>query len=163
MLELPRINYQLLPMYRDFGTVLFAVILGIVMVAIPLVIQKLIAPSNKTREKLETYECGEDVEGPAWVKFNIRFYVVALIFIIFDVEVVFLFPWAVVYKELGLFAFIEMLIFIGVLAIGLAYVWIKGDLEWVKFSVPYGRGRYRKLSIPKDSTHKIDTHQESKA
>ena len=62
-------------MYRDFGTVLFAVILGIVMVAIPLVIQKLIAPSNKTREKLETYECGEEADGSAWMQFNIRFYV----------------------------------------------------------------------------------------
>ena len=150
-------------MYRDFGTSFIFVFIGILLVAAPLLIQRILAPRRKTLDKMSTYECGEDVEGPAWVKFNIRFYVVALIFIIFDVEVVFLFTWAVVYKELGLFAFIEMLIFIGVLGIGLAYVWIKGDLEWVKFSVPYGRGRYRKLSIPKDSTHKIDTHQESKA
>ena len=88
-------------MYRDFGTVLVAAILGVIMVAVPLLIQKLIAPSNKTREKLETYECGEESEGSAWMQFNIRFYVVALIFLIFDVEVVFLFPWAVVFKDLG--------------------------------------------------------------
>ena len=69
-------------MYRDFGTILFATFLGIILVAAPLVIQWLIAPSNKTREKLETYECGEEVEGSAWLQFNIRFYVIALIFLI---------------------------------------------------------------------------------
>ena len=99
-------------MYRDFGTVLVAVILGIVMVAIPLLIQKLIAPSKKSKDKLQTYECGEEAEGSAWLQFNIRFYVIALIFLIFDVEIVFLFPWAVVFKELGLLALIEMGIFL---------------------------------------------------
>ena len=123
-------------MYRDFGTSFIFVLIGIILVAVPLVIQRILSPHHrKTPDKLSTYECGEDVEGPAWVKFNIRFYVVALIFIIFDVEVVFLFPWAVVYKELGLFAFVEMMIFLGILALGLAYVWRKGDLEWVKVSV----------------------------
>ena len=138
-------------MYRDFGTSFIFVLIGIVLVAVPLVLQRILAPRRKTPEKLSTYECGEDVEGPAWVKFNIRFYVVALIFIIFDVEGVFLFPWAVGYKELGLFAFVEMMIFLGILALGLAYVWRKGDLEWVKISVPYGRGRYRKLAIVEDA------------
>ena len=132
-------------MYRDFGTVLFAVILGIIMVAIPLIIQKLIAPSNKTREKLETYECGEEADGSAWMQFNIRFYVIALIFLIFDVEVVFLFPWAVVFNELGLLAFIEMAIFLLILIVGLAYVWKRADLDWVKYNVKYGRGRYANL------------------
>ena len=138
-------------MYRDFGTAFIFVFIGIVLVAAPLLIQRILSPQRKSIDKLSTYECGEAVEGPAWVKFNIRFYVVALIFIIFDVEVVFLFPWAVVYKELGLFAFVEMMIFISVLALGLAYVWRKGDLEWVKFSVPYGRGRYRKLTVTEET------------
>ncbi len=138
-------------MYRDFGTAFIFVFIGIVLVAAPLMIQRILSPQRKSLDKLSTYECGEAVEGPAWVKFNIRFYVVALIFIIFDVEVVFLFPWAVVYKELGLFAFVEMMIFISVLALGLAYVWRKGDLEWVKFSVPYGRGRYRKLTVTEET------------
>ena len=70
--------------------------------------------------------------GSSRVQFNIRFYVFALAFIIFDVEAVFLFPWAVVYQDLGLFAFVEGLIFIGILALGLAYLWAKGDLEWVR-------------------------------
>jgi NADH-quinone oxidoreductase subunit A len=79
------------------------------------------------------------------VQFNIRFYVVALIFLIFDVEVVFLFPWAVVFNELGMLAFVEMAIFLVVLMVGLAYVWKKSDLDWVKYNVKYGRGRYASL------------------
>jgi len=83
-------------------------------------------------EKYTTYECGEEPVGSAWIQFNIRFYVIALIFIIFDVEVVFLLPWAVVFRKLGMFAFVEGLIFLAILAVGLAYVWRKGDLAWVK-------------------------------
>ena len=133
-------------MYRDFGTVFFAVMLGIVMVSIPLVISWLVAPSNKTKDKLDTYECGEEAEGSAWLQFNIRFYIIALIFLIFDVEVVFLFPWAVVFKEMGLLALIEMGIFLLILIAGLAYVWVKSDLDWVKRKVKYGGGRYKSLT-----------------
>ena len=133
-------------MYRDFGTVFFAVMLGIVMVAIPLVISWLVAPSNKTKDKLDTYECGEEAEGSAWLQFNIRFYIIALIFLIFDVEVVFLFPWAVVFKEMGLLALIEMGIFLLILIAELAYVWVKSDLDWVKRKVKYGGGRYKSLT-----------------
>ena len=134
-------------MYRDFGTVLVAVVLGIVMVAIPLLLQRLIAPSKKTKDKLQTYECGEEAEGSAWLQFNIRFYVIALIFLIFDVEIVFLFPWAVVFKELGLLALIEMGIFLIILIAGLAYVWVKADLDWVKRRVNYGTGRYKDMDM----------------
>ena len=133
-------------MYRDFGTVFFAVMLGIVMVSIPLIISWLIAPSNKTNDKLDTYECGEEAEGSAWLQFNIRFYVIALIFLIFDVEVVFLFPWAVVFKEMGLLALVEMGIFLLILLAGLAYVWVKSDLDWVKRRIKYGGGRYKQIA-----------------
>jgi len=133
-------------MYRDFGTVFFAVIMGAVMVSIPLVISWLIAPSNKTKDKLDTYECGEEAEGSAWLQFNIRFYIIALIFLIFDVEVVFLFPWAVVFKEMGLLALVEMGIFLIILCVGLAYVWVKSDLDWVKRRVRYGTGRYKNIA-----------------
>ncbi|MFQ6675412.1 MAG: NADH-quinone oxidoreductase subunit A [Fidelibacterota bacterium] len=136
-------------MYRDFGTSLLFILIGVLFLVVALALQRILSPQRKTFDKLTTYECGEDVEGVAWIRFNVRFYVVALIFIIFDVEVVFLFPWAVVYKELGLFAFVEMMIFLGILAVGLAYVWRKGDLDWVKFTVPYGSGRYRKLRVIK--------------
>jgi NADH:ubiquinone oxidoreductase subunit 3 (subunit A) len=92
----------------------------------------LIRPRRFSEEKLTTYECGESPEGSAWVQFNIRFYVFALIFIVFDVEAVFLFPWAAVFRELGMLAFVEGLVFIGILVVALAYVWRKGDLEWVR-------------------------------
>mgnify|MGYP001423629758 FL=1 len=134
-------------MYRDFGTVLVAAILGIIMVAVPLIVQSLVAPSKKSKEKLETYECGEESEGSAWLQFNIRFYVIALIFLIFDVEVVFLFPWAVVFKDLGLLAMVEMAIFLVILIVGLAYVWVKGDLNWVKRKVKYAAGRYDQIQL----------------
>jgi NADH-quinone oxidoreductase subunit A len=91
-----------------------------------------IRPSRFSEEKQTTYECGENPVGSAWIQFNIRFYVFALIFIIFDVEAVFLLPWAVVYRELGLLAFVEGLVFIAILVVALAYVWRKGDLEWVR-------------------------------
>ena len=142
-------------MYQNFGTAFVFVLLGIVLVAVPLLLQRILSPQNRSREKLTTYECGEDAEGSAWIQFNIRFYVIALIFIIFDVEVIFLFPWAVVYKELGLFAFVEMMIFLAILAVGLIYIWRKGDLEWVKLSVPYGRGRYSKLNVAEDKAEPI--------
>ena len=138
-------------MYRDFGTILFATLVGIILVAVPLLISKLVAPANKTREKLETYECGEEVEGSAWLQFNIRFYVIALIFLIFDVEGVFLFPWAVVFKDMGIVALVEMGIFLTILLVGLAYVWVKGDLDWVKRRVRYASVRYEKNAIKSEN------------
>ena len=119
----------------------------------PLAIQHLVAPrQNKGGDKLESYECGELPEGSAWVKFNIRFYVIALIFLIFDVEIAFLFPWAVVYQELGLLAFIEAFLFVFILLVGFAYVWAKGDLDWVKMSVRYGEGRYANLQTKREES-----------
>jgi NADH-quinone oxidoreductase subunit A len=97
-----------------------------------LLLWKVLRPSRFSEEKLTTYECGENPVGSAWVQFNIRFYVFALIFIIFDVEAVFLLPWAVVFRELGPLAYIEGLVFIAILVVALAYVWRKGDLEWVR-------------------------------
>ena len=138
-------------MYRDFGTVLVAAILGIIMVAVPLFVQSLVAPSKKSKEKLETYECGEESEGSAWLQFNIRFYVIALVFLIFDVEVVFLFPWAVVFKDLGLLAMVEMSIFLVILIVGLAYVWVKADLDWVKRKVKYAAGRYDRIQLKENA------------
>ncbi len=139
-------------MYRDFGTIFLFILIGIVLVYVPLLIQRLVAPKKHTPDKLSTYECGEESEGSAWVQFNIRFYVIALIFLIFDVEVVFLFPWAVVFQELGLLAFVEMSIFLLILIVGLAYVWKKGDLDWVKYRVKYAHGRYRKVITEKEGT-----------
>lgn len=119
-------------MLTEFGRVFIFFIIGAVFVAAGLVFAWLIRPKRWYPGKLATYECGEVPIGDSWIKFNIRFYIIALIFLIFDVEVVFLFPWAVVFEKLGLFAFVEMVIFLAILLIGYAYVWVKGDLDWDK-------------------------------
>jgi NADH-quinone oxidoreductase subunit A len=130
-------------MLTEFGRVLLFILVGIVFVAGGMVFAWLLRPHRPYPSKNSTYECGEVPVGDTRVRFNIRFYVVALIFILFDVEVVFLFPWATVFKSLGWFAFIEMVVFLGILAVGYAYVWRNGDLDWDKPSpkIPrYDRG-----------------------
>ncbi|RCK74466.1 MAG: NADH ubiquinone oxidoreductase chain A [Ignavibacteriae bacterium] len=119
-------------MLTDFGRVLLFFIIAAVFVAAGLFVAYLLRPKKWYPDKLTTYECGEEPVGSSWIKYNIRFYVVALIFLIFEVETVFLFPWAIVFKDLGLFAFIEMVIFLVILLVGYAYVWVNGDLDWDK-------------------------------
>jgi len=97
-----------------------------------LVLWAALRPSRASQEKLTTYECGEEPVGGAWVQFNIRFYVFALVFVVFDVEAVFLLPWATVFREQGALAYLEGLVFIAILVVALAYVWRKGDLAWVR-------------------------------
>ena len=144
-------------MYNDYIPVIVFTIMAIALLIVPLIIQHLISPRhNKDNDKLMSYECGEVPEGSAWVKFNIRFYIIALVFIIFDVEVVFLFPWAAVYQSFiasgnGFLVLIEMLLFVIILTIGFAYVWIKGDLDWVKMKLKYASGRYSDLRIKEKS------------
>ena len=128
-----------------FGAVLLYIIGGIVFIAAGLVTARLLRPNRPNPEKLSTYECGEEPVGSAWGRFNFRFYVVALIFVLFDVEIVFLFPWATVLGDeariaatggaWGWFALLEMLVFVGILAIGLAYVWANGMLDWIRPAV----------------------------
>ena len=138
-------------MYQDFLPIIIFIGLAVALIGLPLGLQYILSPrKNKGGDKLISYECGEIPEGSAWVQFNIRFYVIALIFLIFDVEIVFLFPWAVVYQELGLLAFIEAFIFVLILIVGFVYVWAKGDLEWVKLNVRYGKGRYANLKTEGD-------------
>jgi NADH-quinone oxidoreductase subunit A len=98
---------------------------------------KLIRPDNGYPEKLETYECGEAPVGQAWFNFNPRFYIIALIYIIFDVEIAFIYPIASVFRRwndqgMGLYAFAELFVFVAILLLGLLYVWMKGDLEWIR-------------------------------
>lgn len=129
-----------------FSQILLFVVGGTLFVVLALLVSKLIRPNRPNIQKLTSYESGETPQGPAWIQFNLRFYVLALIFILFEVEIVFLFPWSVVFanKELidqtegawGWYAFTEMLIFIVVLIIGLAYAWKMGHLDWVK-STPH--------------------------
>ncbi|HPO54799.1 MAG TPA: NADH-quinone oxidoreductase subunit A [Ignavibacteriaceae bacterium] len=121
-------------MLTEFGKVFAFLILAAVFVVVTVFISKLVRPHRPSKEKLTTYECGENPVGSPWIKFNIRFYVVALIFLIFDVEVVLLIPWAVIYQQFGLTGFMVGFLFIIILAIGMAYEWRKGDLEWDRTS-----------------------------
>lgn len=93
-------------------------------------LSEFIGPKLEFREKQEPFECGENQIVSPKQRFSVRFYLVALMFIIFDLEAVFLFPWSVIFQPLGLFGFVEMMIFIAILAAGLVYVWKKGALEW---------------------------------
>lgn len=121
----------------DLANVLVFLLLGAILAALMLGLGYLLRPSNPERRKLSTYECGEPPTGSAWINFNIRFYLVALIFVIFDVEVAFVYPVATAFKHFvaegrGLVAFLELFVFITILFVGLIYVWAKRDLEWLK-------------------------------
>ncbi len=92
---------------------------------------KALRPQRPTREKLEIYECGIDPIGESWKQPNVRYYIFAFLFVVFDVEALFLFPWAVTYEKLGLFAVVEMIVFVAILFFGLVYAWGRRALEWV--------------------------------
>ena len=124
-------------MYFQFANVLVFFALAFVLCGLMLGLGILLRPANPSRNKLSTYECGEPPSGPAWINFNIRFYLIALVFVIFDVELAFVYPVVTVFREWirngqGAFALAEIALFVGILAVGLVYVWVKGDLEWLK-------------------------------
>ena len=106
--------------------VLFALVFPI----LPIVLARFVAPRKPSSIKNATYECGLEAEGDSWIQFRVQYYIFALIFVIFDVEAIFIYPWAVAFKHLGLYAFVEMGIFIAILAVGLIYAWRKNLLEW---------------------------------
>ncbi|WP_367915932.1 NADH-quinone oxidoreductase subunit A [Leadbetterella sp. DM7] len=128
-------------MISEFGYILLFILGSVLLVVIMLGISRLMRPDRPGGEKNEVYESGELPIGNARLSFNIRFYIVAIVFLLFDVELVLLFPWSVVFGDAALlekqgsawlwFAGIEMLIFIGVLVLGLVYVWRKGHLDWI--------------------------------
>src|SRR6516165_12674840 len=124
-------------MYFQFASVLAFTLLGIALVGLMTGLSWLLRPHNPEPGKLATYECGEPPTGSAWINFNIRFYLVALIFVVFEVEVAFIYPVATVYLDWirrgqRWFALGEILIFLLILFVGLVYVWVKRDLEWIK-------------------------------
>lgn len=124
-------------MLFHFGNALVFLLLGTAFVAVSLLVSALLRPQNPSPQKLAPYECGEIPQESAWISFNIRFYVLALVFVIFDVEIALILPVATVFKTWlqngqGTLAVIEMGIFVFILLLGLVYVWVKGDLEWVK-------------------------------
>lgn len=103
---------------------------AIVFPVLPIVLAHFVAPKKPSEIKQASYECGMGPQGDSWIQFRVQYYLYALIFVIFDVETVFIYPWAVAFKKLGLFAFVEMVLFIGILAVGLIYAWKKNALEW---------------------------------
>jgi NADH-quinone oxidoreductase subunit A len=149
-------------------TLLVFLAVGTVFLMANLIVGRLVRPNRPTPQKLEVYECGEKAEGSSWVQFDLRFYVVALLFVIFDVELAFFFPWAVVFgstvrmgdetrpaevrleaarqldptakapvapaaaQSFAIFAFVELMVFFAILLVGFAYLWKRGDLEWVR-------------------------------
>ena len=119
-------------MYFDWANVLVYLLVACAFITGSLTLGRILRPNKPTAEKLTTYECSEDTIGSAWIQFNVRFYIVALIFLIFDVEIAVLFPWALIFKQVGLLGLIEIFVFVGILVVGFAYVWVKGDLEWLR-------------------------------
>lgn len=125
----------------EYGKILLIAIVGAILVCVTIFLAKIISPKQPNPEKLSTYECGEQPIGSAWVQINPRFYVIALVFLLFDVELIFVFPWATVFGDAhyigldarwGWFTMVEMAIFLGILVVGLVYVWKRGDIVWIK-------------------------------
>jgi NADH-quinone oxidoreductase subunit A len=125
-----------------FGEVLLYIVGGILFVLIAFLTSRLLRPNRPNSQKLSTYESGEEAIGSAWAQLNVRFYIIALIFLLFEVEILFLFPWTTIFakKDLieqtdglwGWFSVVEVIVFVVILALGLAYAWVNGHLDWVK-------------------------------
>ncbi|WP_455365799.1 NADH-quinone oxidoreductase subunit A [Kaarinaea lacus] len=117
-------------MLENYLPILIFLVIGIVFGVVAIGLSYLIAPKKPYSEKLSPYECGFEAFEDSRMKFDVRFYLVAILFIIFDLEIAFLFPWAVVLQEIGWFGFTAMAVFLGILVIGFIYEWKKGALEW---------------------------------
>ncbi|MDD5180591.1 MAG: NADH-quinone oxidoreductase subunit A [Gallionellaceae bacterium] len=117
-------------MLENYFPVLLFICVALVMGVAPLVLARLVAPNRPDSAKLSPYECGFEAFEDARMKFDVRYYLVAILFILFDLEIAFLFPWAVVLREIGMFGFVSMMIFLAILVIGFIYEWMKGALEW---------------------------------
>lgn len=150
-------------MYFDYLNVLVFSGVGLVFVFANLIVASVLRPKRTHSDGLETYECGEETIGDAWIQFDIRYYTVALVYVVFAVEIAFLFPWALVLNDaldgtgaaagrgIGAFALVEGVLFVVILFLGLAYVWAKGDLDWVLTfdHKPYQpRGDERRSRLP---------------
>ena len=117
-------------MLANYVPILIFMGVALVLGAALTVVGHLLAPNKPDDEKLAPYECGFEAFEDTRMKFDVRYYLVAILFIIFDLEIAFLFPWATVLEEIGLFGFVSMMIFLGILVVGFIYEWVKGALEW---------------------------------
>ena len=114
----------------EYLPILLFLVIGVLVGVVPMLIGKVLSPSLPDAEKLSTYECGFEPFEDARMQFDIRYYLVAILFILFDLEIAFLFPWAVAFKDLDFFGLISMMIFLGILVVGFVYEWAKGALDW---------------------------------
>ena len=117
-------------MLDNYFPVLLFIVVALAMGVAPLLLGRLLGPHRPDAAKNSPYECGFEAFEDARMKFDVRYYLVAILFILFDLEIAFLFPWAMVLKEIGLFGFISMMIFLAILVVGFVYEWMKGALEW---------------------------------
>jgi len=117
-------------MLQNYLPVLIFIIVGLLVGVVPILLGRLLGPHRPDKEKLSPYECGFEAFEDSRMKFDVRYYLVAILFIIFDLEIAFLFPWAVVLEKIGMFGFLSMMLFLGILIVGFIYEWIKGALEW---------------------------------
>ena len=117
-------------MLQNYLPILIFIAVGVLFGILPVIAGKLLAPNRPDSEKLSSYECGFAAFEDSRIKFDVRYYLVAILFIIFDLEIAFLFPWAVVLQEIGMFGFLAMVMFLGILIVGFIYEWMKGALEW---------------------------------
>jgi NADH-quinone oxidoreductase subunit A len=117
-------------MLENYFPVLMFILVGLAVGVGPMVAGFALAPHKPDAEKLSPYECGFEAFEDARMKFDVRYYLVAILFILFDLEIAFLFPWAIVLEEIGLFGFLAMVVFLGILVVGFVYEWMKGALDW---------------------------------
>ncbi len=116
---------------NSFALIGLFVIVAVVFPLIALGLAWVLRPKKPNPIKSQTYECGLETYGDTWIQFRVQYYLFALVFVVFDIETIFLYPWAVAYNRLGLFALVEMFVFLAILMVGLAYAWRKGALEWI--------------------------------
>jgi len=117
-------------MLQEYFPVLLFILVGFAVGVVPVALGWLIGPNKPDSEKLSPYECGFEAFEDARMRFDVRYYLVAILFILFDLEIAFLFPWAIVLEEIGTFGFVAMMIFLAILVVGFIYEWKKGALEW---------------------------------
>ena len=117
-------------MIQDYIPIAIQMAIAIGFAGFVLIVTHLLGPKRFDKRKLDTYECGIPYQGDSRARFSIKFYLIAVLFVLFDIEVVFLYPWAINFMKLGMFGFVEMMVFLAILLVGLVYVWKKGALEW---------------------------------
>jgi NADH-quinone oxidoreductase subunit A len=117
-------------MLAEYFPILLFILVGLAVGVVPIVLGKLLGPNRPDPEKLSPYECGFEAFEDARMKFDVRYYLVAILFILFDLEIAFLFPWAAVINDIGFPGFIAMMVFLAILTVGFVYEWMKGALEW---------------------------------